>query len=83
MVRISIAMVADALKHAVGNDDVCCIHLPLGWSGEMWHFRHPLDFIGSDGGGGIGAGPGLTVGAAIALKGSTRCPSRFSATATT
>ena len=40
----------------------------------MWDFRHPLDFIGSDGGGGIGAGPGLTVGAAIALKGSTRLP---------
>ena len=72
--RISIAMVADALKEAVGSDDVCLIHLPLGWSGEMWDFRHPLDFIGSDGGGGIGAGPGLTVGAAIALKGGKRLP---------
>jgi thiamine pyrophosphate-dependent acetolactate synthase large subunit-like protein len=72
--RISIAMVADALKSAVGDDDVCLIHLPLGWSGELWDFRHPLDFIGSDGGGGIGAGPGLTVGAAIALKGSKRLP---------
>ena len=40
----------------------------------MWDFRHPLDFIGSDGGGGIGAGPGLTVGAAIALKGGKRLP---------
>ncbi len=72
--RISIAMVADALKSAVGDGDVCLIHLPLGWSGELWDFRHPLDFIGSDGGGGIGAGPGLTVGAAIALKGGTRLP---------
>jgi len=72
--RISIAMVADALRLAVGDDDVCLIHLPLGWSGEMWDFRHPLDFIGSDGGGGIGAGPGLTVGAAIALKGGKRLP---------
>ena len=40
----------------------------------MWHFRHPLDFVGSDAGGGIGAGPGLTVGGAIALKGSSRLP---------
>lgn len=70
--RISIPMVAAALRHALGDDDVCLTHLPLGWSGEMWHFRHPLDFAGSDGGGGIGAGPGLTVGAAIALKGSGR-----------
>ena len=42
--------------------------------GDMWHFRHPLDFIGSDGGGGIGAGPGITVGGAIALKGTARLP---------
>ena len=40
----------------------------------MWHFRHPLDFVGSDGGGGIGAGPGITVGGAIALKGTARLP---------
>ena len=39
-----------------------------------WHFRHPLDFVGSDGGGGIGAGPGITVGAALALKGTARLP---------
>ena len=35
-------------------------------------FRHPLDYLGSDGGGGIGAGPGISVGAALALKGSGR-----------
>ena len=58
------------------GDDACLIHLPLGWAGDMWHFRHPLDFVGSDGGGGIGAGPGLTVGGAIALKG-TRAPARL------
>ena len=31
-------------------------------------------FIGSDGGGGIGGGPGISVGAALALKGSGRLP---------
>ena len=35
---------------------------------------HPLDFLGSDGGGGIGAGPGIAVGAALALKNSGRLP---------
>lgn len=69
---ISIALVAAALRHALRDDEVCLTHLPLGWSGELWPFAHPLDFVGSDGGGGIGAGPGLTVGAAIALKGSGR-----------
>jgi thiamine pyrophosphate-dependent acetolactate synthase large subunit-like protein len=71
---ISIADVAAALQEALAGTDVSLTHLPLGWSGEMWHFRHPLDFLGADGGGGIGAGPGLTVGAAIALKGTGRVP---------
>ena len=44
--------------------------LPLGWHGAYRHFRHPLDYLGADGGGGVGAGPGITVGAALALKGS-------------
>jgi len=36
--------------------------------------RHPLDYVGSDGGGGVGGGPGISVGAALALKGSGRLP---------
>ena len=72
--RSASAWSRDALQHALQGDDVCLLHLPLGWAGDMWHFRHPLDFVGSDGGGGIGAGPGLTVGGAIALKGTSRLP---------
>src|SRR4029078_12714000 len=64
----------DALYYALQGRDACLIHLPLGWAGDMWHFRHPLDFVGSDGGGGLGARPRLAVGGAIALKGSARLP---------
>jgi len=71
---ISIGMVAQALRQATAKEAVCLLHLPLGWAGDMWHFRHPLDFVGSDGGGGIGGGPGITVGGAIALKGTARLP---------
>jgi thiamine pyrophosphate-dependent acetolactate synthase large subunit-like protein len=71
---ISIGMVAEALQKAVRGYDVCLLHLPLGWAGDMWHFRHPLDFVGSDGGGGIGGGPGISVGGALALKGTSRLP---------
>ena len=59
-----------ALKSAVGNREVTLTHLPLSWNGATWPFHHPLDYLGADGGGGVGAGPGLTVGAALALKGS-------------
>jgi thiamine pyrophosphate-dependent acetolactate synthase large subunit-like protein len=62
------------LKRAVGDQKVCLMRLPLSWSGEMWDFRHPLDFLGYDGGGGIGSGPGMSIGSALALKGSDRLP---------
>ncbi len=44
------------------------IRLPLGWPGRYCRFEHPLDYIGFDGGGGIGSGPGMAVGAALALR---------------
>jgi thiamine pyrophosphate-dependent acetolactate synthase large subunit-like protein len=69
---LGIEDLAHALRGAVGARDVCLTHLPLSWQGSFWHFRHPLDFIGSDGGGGVGGGPGISVGAALALKGSAR-----------
>ena len=65
---------ARSLKAAVGNRAVTLTHLPLSWNGATWPFRHPLDYIGSEGGGGIGGGPGVSVGAALALKGSGRLP---------
>ena len=71
---LALAGLAYALNAAVGKQEVCYTHLPLGWSGSYTHFRHPLDYLGFDGGGGVGAGPGLTIGAALALKGSGRIP---------
>jgi thiamine pyrophosphate-dependent acetolactate synthase large subunit-like protein len=71
---ISLATLANALKTATAGEDVCLIRLPLGWSGELWDYRHPLDFLGTDGGGGIGSGPGMAVGAALALHGTPRLP---------
>jgi thiamine pyrophosphate-dependent acetolactate synthase large subunit-like protein len=71
---ISIAMLAQTLKRAADTDPVCLIRLPLGWSGDLWDFADPLDYLGYDGGGGIGSGPGMAIGAAIALKGTERLP---------
>jgi len=71
---LSLRSVADALDAATQGLKCCITRLPLGWHGGYLHFRHPLDFIGFDGGGGVGAGPGLTVGAALALNGSGRIP---------
>ena len=56
----------------VAQREVTVVGYSLGYPMETVAFRHPLDFLGSDGGGGVGAGPGLAVGAALALKESGR-----------
>ena len=69
-----VAGMAAILRRAVGDRAVSLLHLPLSWDGASWPLRHPLDFLGSDGGGGIGGGPGIAVGAALALRGTGRLP---------
>ena len=64
--------IATALKDAVGDQPVTFPALARSWPHDLWPQTHPLDFLGKDGGGGIGSGPGLAVGAALALKGSGR-----------
>jgi thiamine pyrophosphate-dependent acetolactate synthase large subunit-like protein len=71
---LNLSGVAHALNAAIKGIDVCFTRLPLGWNGAYTHFRHPLDYIGYDGGAGVGSGPGITVGAALALKGAGRIP---------
>jgi thiamine pyrophosphate-dependent acetolactate synthase large subunit-like protein len=71
---LSVEVMALTLRRRLGDRPVSLLHLPLSWNGAWWPFHHPLDFIGSDGGGGVGGGPGISVGAALALKGSGRLP---------
>src|SRR5262249_33182960 len=78
--EIAVEDLAANLREAVGDRDVTLTHVSLSWHGGWWHFGHPLDYLGSGGGGGggggpaatRGGGPGITVGAALALKGSGR-----------
>ena len=52
--------------------DVTFARLPFGWPRIASRFATPLDFLGKDGGGAVGTGPGHTIGAALALKDSGR-----------
>jgi thiamine pyrophosphate-dependent acetolactate synthase large subunit-like protein len=57
------------VEEALAGIPHCYSRLPLGSNnGAEFAFNHPLDYLGSDGGGGVGAGPGLAVGAALALR---------------
>jgi thiamine pyrophosphate-dependent acetolactate synthase large subunit-like protein len=66
--------VAGALRGALAGAPACLVRLPLGWHGADLEAGHPLDFLGMDGGAGIGSGPGMAVGAALALAGTGRLP---------
>jgi thiamine pyrophosphate-dependent acetolactate synthase large subunit-like protein len=70
--KLNVDHVAVALRKALGDRPVSLTHATLSWDGRCWPFRHPLDYLGGDGGGGVGGGPGIAVGAALALKGSGR-----------
>ena len=71
---LTIPGLAASLRRNTEGRQVTLIRLPLGWDGALWHFTDPLDYLGQDGGGGIGSGPGMAVGAALALRGSGRLP---------
>ncbi len=72
--ELAVATVAAVLRQYVSAQEVCLLRLPLSWGGEMWDFEGPMDFLGYDGGAGIGSGPGMVVGGALALKGGPRLP---------
>lgn len=72
--KLTVDHLATALRETVGDRPVSLTHVSLSWNGATWAFNHPLDYLGSDGGGGVGGGPGISVGAALALKGSGRLP---------
>lgn len=61
-----------ALQTLRGDRKISLAHVTIGWSGAVYHFREPLDCLGHDGGAGLAAGPGLTVGASLALHESDR-----------
>ena len=71
---LDVDSLAAAMGEALSDDVVSLVRLPLSWGGDSWHFRHPLDYLGYDGGAGIASGPGMLVGAALALRDTDRLP---------
>jgi thiamine pyrophosphate-dependent acetolactate synthase large subunit-like protein len=71
---ITIRQLAAALRDALAGGPSCFVRLPLGWDGADLLAEHPLDYLGQDGGAGLGSGPGMAVGAALALCDDERLP---------
>jgi thiamine pyrophosphate-dependent acetolactate synthase large subunit-like protein len=69
---IPLRRVAGCLARALAGRAACLVRLPLGWSGADLDVAGPLDYLGQDGGAGVGSGPGMVVGAALGLRESGR-----------
>jgi thiamine pyrophosphate-dependent acetolactate synthase large subunit-like protein len=70
--EIDIRALAAALHAELDGHEVCMVRLPLSWHGADLRVQGPLDYLGQDGGAGLGSGPGMAVGGALALAGGER-----------
>ena len=66
--------IGTALRQAIGAKPYSLMRAPLGWHVASLPIHDPLEYLGADGAAGVGAGPGLAVGSALALRGSGRLP---------
>jgi thiamine pyrophosphate-dependent acetolactate synthase large subunit-like protein len=66
--------IAIALNAVKAGRKITLTRVNLGWAGDAYHFTHPLDYLGNDGGGGLGSGAGNAIGAGLALLDSDRIP---------
>jgi thiamine pyrophosphate-dependent acetolactate synthase large subunit-like protein len=71
---ITTELLAATLRRLVAGRATTLVRTPLSWSEHFWPVADPLDYLGTDGGGGMGSAPGMAVGAALALRGSGRLP---------
>ena len=71
---IDLVSLGTAVDAAIGERSSTYVRLPIGWPAPTIRICGPLDYIGNDGGAGVGSGPGMVVGSALALQGSGRLP---------
>ncbi|MDH5749689.1 MAG: thiamine pyrophosphate-dependent enzyme, partial [Rhodospirillales bacterium] len=66
--EIGLMDMARAFALATKDKKMTITGRPLGWPSNANVIEHPHDFLGHTGGGGLGAGPSIGVGAALALR---------------
>ena len=65
---LTLEHVATALRTEFNDpENVTFCTLGRGWPIDLWPFQNGMAYLGKDGGGGLGSGPGLSVGSAVAL----------------
>ena len=79
---ITMEHIASTLRAEFNDpENVSFCTLGRGWPIDIWPFQNGLAYLGKDGGGGLGSGPGLRSARRWRCKASAVMPSRCSATA--
>lgn len=66
---IAPAALASVLRDVLGSEPVVLVNGSLrGWALRLWDLDAPRQWLGHSGGGGLGYGPGASVGAALAHR---------------
>jgi thiamine pyrophosphate-dependent acetolactate synthase large subunit-like protein len=65
---ITMEQIASSLRASFNDPEkVSFCTLGRGWPFDIWPIESGMTYLGKDGGGGLGSGPGLSVGAAVGL----------------
>jgi thiamine pyrophosphate-dependent acetolactate synthase large subunit-like protein len=68
---IALSRLSTEIGALIENEDWVLVHDDLKkWNQRMWDWTGPERWLGHSGGGGLGYGPGGSIGAALALRGS-------------
>ena len=71
---LSVQDLGHVMYDTLGGEAVTLIRTPISWQSHFWPFSDALSHLGFDGGGGIGSGLGMAIGAALALRDQARLP---------
>src|SRR5215471_3727526 len=73
---LSMEHIARTLRDQFNDpENVTFCTLGRGWPFDVWPLQNGMAYLGKDGGGGLGSGPGMSVGSALALH--HRHPDRY------
>ncbi|MEA2905268.1 MAG: acetolactate synthase large subunit [Alphaproteobacteria bacterium] len=65
---LTMEVIAQTLRDQFNDpDNVTFCTLGRGWPTDIWPLQNGMSYLGKDGGGGLGSGPGISVGSALAL----------------
>jgi len=68
---ISVAFLAQEVGEVIKNEDWVLVNgTAKDWARKLWDWKQPNQYLGTNGGSGLGYGPGASIGAALAHLGS-------------